>query len=208
MLGFYYIYHFKIIKCSKYFYKGDIMREKTPQDYADELLRMYRANAIYAQSSIQINETAQTPPDMPLKAAEATDTQPIFEDGTGGMQVNVTTLRRLYPVSGALVTVFTGAPASPTVIETDVTDESGKSGIFNLKTPPKSESQQAENGGALPYAVYNVSVRSDGYVEQIAMNVPVFPGVISVQGIDLLPVSAAGQHTDPQIIQEGNNYNL
>ncbi|MBQ8267660.1 MAG: hypothetical protein IJZ21_04670 [Clostridia bacterium] len=184
------------------------MREKTPQDYANELLRMYRANAAYTQSSMQINETTQTPPDMPQMTADDPNTQPIFEDGTGGMQVNVTTLRRLYPVSGALITVFTGAPTSPTVIETDVTDESGKSGVFNLKTPPKSESQQAENGGVLPYASYNISVRSDGYVEQIAMNVPVFSGVISVQGIDLLPVSAAGQHTAPQIIQEGNNYNL
>lgn len=177
------------------------MRKKTPQDYARELLEMYRANAIVpVQSTLPIETTEVPPKAQPLPN--------IFEDGTGGIVVNVTTLGQLYPVKNALITVFTGEPNNMTVVETDITDESGKSGVFNLKTPPTSESQQAENGGALPYARYNISVRSDGYVEQIAMNVPVFSGVISVQSIDLLPVAAAGQNTTPQIIQEGNDYNL
>ena len=182
-------------------HKGDIMREKTPQDYANELLKMYRESAIGPDVSTPIVSHNISP----QKSSAIT---PRFEDGTGGMQVNVTTLQGLYPVKNALITVFTGNNDNMTVIETDVTDESGKSGVFNLKTPPVSESQQAENGGALPYANYNVSVRSDGYVEQIAMNVPVFSGVISVQGIDLIPIAAAGGHTNPQIIQEDNNYDL
>ena len=94
------------------------------------------------------------------------------------------------------------------VIETGTTDESGKSGVFNLKTPPSADSQNAANTASLPYANYNVSVKSDGYMEQIAMNVPVFSGVLSVQGIDLVAVAAAGKNTNPQIIQEGNKYNL
>ncbi len=174
------------------------MRKKTPQDYIDELFKMYQAGE---KQNNAITVAA------PIAQPSTTDTSQ-FEDGTGGLQVNVTTLRRLYPVKNALITVFTGEMGNMTVVETDITDESGKTGVFNLKTPPKDESQQAENGGVLPYAIYNVSVRSDGYVEQIAMNVPVFSGVISVQSIDLLPVTAAGQNTTPQIIQEGNNYDL
>ncbi len=172
------------------------MSEKTPQDYANELLRMYREN------SRAVNETPAEvlPTVVPLTS--------VFEDGTGGIQVNVTTLGRLYPVKDALVTVFTGDPSNMTTIETDVTDESGKSGVFNLRTPPRADSQQAESGGINPYANYNISVKSDGYVEQIAMNVPVFSGVISVQGIDLLPISAAGKNTAPQIIEQGEKYNL
>ncbi len=172
------------------------MREKTPQDYARELLEMYRANAV-----------AATQPPLPTQENGSVP-ELQFEDGTGGIVVNVTTLGRLYPVKNALITVFTGESQNMTVVETDITDESGKTGVFNLKTPPAAESQQAESGGALPYARYNISVRSDGYVEQIAMNVPVFSGIISVQSIDLLPMAAAGQNTSPQIIQEGNNYNL
>ncbi len=176
------------------------MREKTPQDYANELLKMYRENA---------SAIAEVPQEaIPTQRLQPTVSAPVFEDGTGGLQVNATTLSRLYPVKNALVTVFTGEPQNMTVIETAITDESGKSGVFNLKTPPQADSQQAENGGVPPYASYNISVRSDGYVEQIAMNVPVFSGVISVQGVDLLPITAAGNNTRPQIIQEGNQYNL
>ena len=179
------------------------MREKTPQDYANELLNMYRSSGATELSSLPVAAPAIEPqPQLQNNNA------PQFEDGTGGLQVNVTTLRRLYPVKNALVTVFTGDRNNMTVIETDTTDESGKSGVFKLKAPEKSESQQPETDGNLPYATYNVSVRSDGYVEQIAMNVPVFSGVISVQGIDLLPVTAAGGHTGPQIIEGGNKYNL
>lgn len=177
------------------------MREKTPQDYANELLKMYSENAkALAQNDV--------PPEPPVTKPDINNAVPLFEDGTGGMQVDVTTFNRLYPVKGAIVTIFTGEAASQTLIETDVTDESGKTGVFNLKTPPSAESQQAENGGELPYANYNISVKSDGYVEQIAMNVPVFSGIVSVQGIDLLPITAAGNHTQPQIIREDNNYDL
>ena len=166
------------------------MLRKTPQEYAQELLKMYRENAR------EINEV------LPSAAALT----PTFADGTGGLQVNVTTIGRLYPVKDALVTVFTGDRQNMTVIETDTTNESGQSGIFNLKTPPSADSQRSGNGA--PYAQYNLSVRSDGYVEQIAMNVPVFSGVLSVQSIDLLPLSAAGKNTAPQIINEDNKYNL
>ena len=172
------------------------MKEKTPQDYANELLTLYKENAkilsTYQSATPKANSTITT----------------NFEDGTGGIVVNVTTLNRLYPVKDALVTVFTGDVSNRQVIETGVTDKSGKTAIFNLKTPPKSDSQQAENGSAIPYSQYNVSVKSDGYVEQIAMNVPVFSGVTSVQSIDLLPVASAGSHTAPQVFDENNNYNL
>ncbi len=177
------------------------MPEKTPQDYANELLQMYRDNA-KAIKDIEIFEQQIVTPQPSIPQEN------VFEDGTGGMQVNVTTLSRLYPVKNALVTVFTGTRDNMTVIETDITNESGQSGVFNLKTPPLADSQQAENNGQLPYASYNVSVRSDGYVEQIAMNVPVFSGIISVQGIDLLPVSAAGSNTAPQTTNQANEYNL
>lgn len=175
------------------------MREKTPQDYANELMKMYREN------KVAINEL-QNPIAIPV--VQSNLAEPTFPDGTGGIQVNVTTIDRLYPVKNALVTVFTGSRDNMTTLDSDMTDESGKSKLFTLKTPLSAESQQADNGGERPYATYNVSVKSDGYVEKIAMNVPVFSGVVSVQGIDLLPITAAGGRTAPQIIDENNKYNL
>lgn len=176
------------------------MREKTPQDYAKELMKMYREN-VAALSDSENNIALPT-------EQQATLTTPQFEDGTGGLLVNVTTLNRLYPVKNAFITVFTDIGDSVNEIETDTTDESGKSGIFNLRTPPVADSQQAENGGVLPYANYNISVKSDGYVEQIVKNIPVFSGVVSVQGIDLLPIASAGKNTQPQTSNQENRYNL
>lgn len=177
------------------------MQKKTPQDYANEMMQMYKTTA---NNNVEIIST-ENPNEQ--KDTPSTEVE-VFSDGIGGLQVNVTTLSRLYPVSSAIVTVFSGTPQSMNVVDSDTTDQSGQSKVFKLETPIKQESQQPETDKTIPYANYNVSVRSDGYVEQIAMNVPVFSGVISVQGVDLVPISAAGGHTTPQIIQGGGEYNL
>lgn len=173
------------------------MREKTAEEYARELMEMYNST----RGSGADAAPAQT---ADMQTAMSNNN---FEDGVGGLQVNVTTLRRLYPVSGANITVFTGTPESRTVIETDVSDSSGKSGVFTLATPAKVFSESAEPAER-PYATYNVAVSADGYVERINMNVPVFSGVVSVQGVDLTPIAAAGSNTAPQIMDGAADYNL
>lgn len=175
------------------------MRDKTPQDYANELMRMYRENE---------NAIKELKKPIAIPVVQSNLSELNFPDGTGGIQVNVTTIGRLYPVKNAMVTIFSGGRDNMTILDSDMTDESGKSRVFRLKTPPASDSQQSDNGGEKPYATYNISVKSDGYVEKIAMNVPVFSGVVSVQGIDMLSISAAGGRTSPQIIDESNQYNL
>ncbi len=176
------------------------MREKTAEEYAKELMQMYSSVRDKREMSLPAEAPATS---APPQAVSAND----FEDGVGGIQVNVTTLRQLYPVAGATITVFTGTPENPTVIETDVSDRSGKSGVFTLNTPAKVFSESAEPAER-PYATYNVAVSADGYIERINMNVPVFSGIISVQGVDLTPVAAAGKNTAPQIMDGADNYNL
>ncbi len=169
--------------------------KKTPKEYADELLELYRR-----QGKLKNNDYESV--SIPIMAEMATE-----NDNTGGIMVNVTTLRGLYPVDGALVTVFTGERDNMQIVEIDSTDESGKSKVFKLAAPPKAESL-TESDNKTPYSSYNVSVRSDGYIEQIALNVPVFSGVVSMQSIDLVKNTVAGNNTAPQIIEGGNNYNL
>lgn len=175
------------------------MREKTPQDYANELLKIYREKGDFLQKKKSKETVVQTaaPTELPIQ----------LENNKGGLMINVTTLRGLYPVEGALVTVFTGERSNMQIIEIDATDASGKSKTFALSAPPRAESQQ-ESDNKKPYSSYNVSVRSDGFIEQIAMNVPIFSGVVSVQNIDLVKNTVVGQNTSPQIIEGGNNYNL
>ncbi len=172
--------------------------KKTAQEYADELLKLYRKKGDKAQEN--------TPPDKAIPTIASAE-MPAVADDSGGLMVNVTTLRGLYPVDGALVTVFTGERNNMQIIEIDTTDQSGKSKTFVLSAPPRAESQQQSNNKK-PYSSYNVSVRSDGFIEQIAMNIPIFSGVVSMQNIDLVKNTVAGKNTDPQIIEGGTNYNL
>lgn len=166
--------------------KGDFMNGKTVEDYKREMLEMYtRAQSV---------------------AVAATPSENL-SDFSGGLQINATTLRRILPVEGAVVTVFTGSSDSPTVIETDITDNSGKTGVFKLATPNRAFSENATSEET-PYALYNARVKADGYVERIFMNIPVFSGVVSVQGVDLVSISAAGDNTAPQVSDELPDYNL
>lgn len=165
------------------------MREKTPQEYMQEMIEMYSL-----AKKPQSDEGKINAPDA-------------FSDLSGGLKVNVTTLRGLYPVPNAEIVVFTGDMNSKTVIERAVSDQSGQSGVFKLKTPSKALSESAE-AAAIPYATYNLSVAADGYVDRIFMDIPVFSGVVSVQGVDLLPISAAGGNTSPDITKGENSYEL
>ncbi len=163
------------------------MAEKTIEDYKKEMMEMYtRAQATMAVADVPNGN---------------------LDSFSGGLQINATTLRRILPVEGAVVTVFTGEMENPTVIETDTTDSSGKTGVFKLKAPSRALSEKAESGG-VPYSLYNAQVKADGYVERIFMNIPVFPGVVSVQGVDLVSIAAAGDNIAPQISDELPDYNL
>lgn len=126
---------------------------------------------------------------------------------TGGLIVSVTTARGLYPVMGAVVTVFSGEGEQMQTIDSDKSDESGRTKLFILSTPSKSLSESA-GATERPYAVYNVSVEADGYVKQEFMNVPVFSGVTSLQNADLLSMSAAGDNTATRVFDEGRAYEL
>lgn len=162
------------------------------EQYRAEMMRLYGRRETFAQPVVQ--PTAQT-----VAAASSPN--------EGGLSVRVTTVRGLYPVEGAQVSVFTGAGGNETVLQTAVTDQNGKTTVFRLPTPPKGLSESAGQSER-PYAEYSVSVKADGYREQIHRNVPVFPEVLSVQSADLTLLPAAGEDTAPQIFDAQNRYDL
>ena len=51
-------------------------------------------------------------------------------------------------------------------------------------------------------------VQSDGFLDNIHLNIPVFRGVTSVQRSDLTPISVAGGRTEPIIFNEFSSYEL
>ncbi len=126
---------------------------------------------------------------------------------SGKLLAVVTTVRTLYPVPNAKVTVFTGDYNAMNVIDTALTDNSGRTREFVLPTPQKELSLESENT-KIPYAVYNLMVEADGYVPNIHLNIPVFSGVTSIQGSNLMLKETAGVNMDVQIFDEAEKYDL
>ena len=128
-------------------------------------------------------------------------------DENGRLIAMVTYTDRIYPVKKAKVTVFTGSPDNMEIVDSGITDESGKTEAFELAAPPRSLSQQS-GPAALPYALYNMRVQAEGFLDNIHLNIPVFRGVTSVQRSDLTPISVAGGRTAPIIFNEFSSYEL
>lgn len=125
----------------------------------------------------------------------------------GRLSANVTSVANIYPVRGARVTVFTGSPDSMTVLDSAVTDESGKTRDFLLDAPPKSLSMTS-GAPALPYTLYNLLISADGFLDNIHLNIPVFSGIAAVQRSNMLPKAVAGGRTDPIIFNEFSSFEL
>ncbi len=126
--------------------------------------------------------------------------------GEGYLLVNVTSVRGLYPVARALVTVFRGNIDDMEKITEGYTDESGKTGLFVLPAPPASLAQDSDSQ-IPPYATYNIVTRADGFIDTINYNAPVFDKVTSIQNVNLIPrTSMDGNGT--VVIDEYDSYTL
>lgn len=113
---------------------------------------------------------------------------------TGYLTVTVRTADGALPIEGAAVTVREGDEGGA-VIRTLYTDISGRTPIIALSTPAVGGSLAP--GGVRPYAIYDILVEKDGYYIHENRGAPVFAGVTSVQGVDLIPVSPYGDGTPP-----------
>ena len=169
------------------------------ESYKQEMLKMYASRAKTAPVITNISNT----PKNDNTPTIAPDTQ----TATGNLQGIATSIRGLYFVPNTKVTVFTGTPENMQVLATSLTDENGKTKVFTLPTPAKSESLSPQNQ-EIPYALYNMMFESDGYLTNIHLNIPVFPSVTSRQTSNLLLLETAGVNKGPRIFDELQNYNL
>ena len=116
-------------------------------------------------------------------------------EGSGGLRVSVRTADAALPIAGARVTVWNGEGGEP--IATLSTDRSGNTEVLALPAPRASASLSPGSGGA--YAVYRLTVESEGYYRQENREVPVFDGVLSLQSAALIPHAPyEGEATLPQ----------
>ncbi|MBO5023164.1 MAG: hypothetical protein J6D11_02495 [Clostridia bacterium] len=107
-----------------------------------------------------------------------------------------------YPVENALVIVrgkkADGAPATIAVLETD---ESGKTQVITLPTPPKSLSL-SPGSDIPPYALYDVEITHPGFYSIITRDVQIYPDTTSILPINMLPLPDTGD-TSNIIVNDG-----
>ncbi len=126
--------------------------------------------------------------------------------GEGYLSVNVTSVRGLYPIKNAKVTVFTGRAENMQKLFEGYTDESGKTEVFPLPAPPLSLAQRPES--TLPvYAEYNILAEADGFIPAINYSLAIFDGVTSLQNMNLIPKTVFSDNS-PIITDEENKYEL
>ncbi len=178
------------------------------EKYRREMLDTYRARPISSEStSAQVQSEFTVPEPEPIIQEATPVPQPETDQNAGRLIAIVTSLRSLYPVKGARVTVFTGSPDNKTVVATDVTDQSGRTGTFILPTPAKQLSLEA-GSPILPYAQYNMLVEAEGYLDTLHLNIPVFSGVTSLQQSNLLLLETSGVDKSPQVFDEAQQFGL
>lgn len=110
---------------------------------------------------------------------------PKNEQGTGYIEVRVTTGRGAVPVEGASVIISSGGNGKQEIIRILTTNSSGNTGRTALPAPKRSGAQTQE--ALNDYSIYNVSVYFKSFFREESQDIPVFDGITSVQSFDLIP---------------------
>jgi hypothetical protein len=129
------------------------------------------------------------------------------EKSYGRLSVRAFSAGASFPVAGALVFVrgkrTDGEVYTAAVLETD---ESGKTPIIVLETPPRSASLSPDGG--TPYSLYDVEVSHRDYYTVVTRDVQIYPDTVSVLPVNMLPLpDTAGSEKYPSadiIINSGS----
>ena len=107
----------------------------------------------------------------------------------GYLRLKVTSASGTVPVPDATVYIYTDPDdeSEGRLLFTLVTDVDGLTEAVTLPTPPLSESFSPTY--PKPYSTYNIFVTKDGFYPAEGRTVPLFPGITSIQPVNLVPLS-------------------
>ena len=104
---------------------------------------------------------------------------------TGYIQVHAYTSRARLPLEDVAVTVTS---EDGTAIGMRLTDKSGK--ISPIEVPvPNAAASQSPDTGEIPYTAVNLYARKKGFEMIESESLQVFPGVITDQDLEMIPLS-------------------
>lgn len=113
----------------------------------------------------------------------------------GGLRFSVTSSVGMLPIQDATIMItVTGEP--DTVIQELRTDESGRTPVVELPTPPLSYSLTPDSP-VRPYAEYTIYVTAPGYEPAEIDGTEVLPDVTALQPVELIP---AAENTGEEVI--------
>lgn len=104
---------------------------------------------------------------------------------TGYIQVHAYTSYAQIPLQGVAISVT--APDG-TAIAMDITDRSGRIDPISIPVPDLAASQSPDTG-EIPFAVFSIHARLQGYEQITAENIQVFAGITTDQELEMVPLS-------------------
>lgn len=117
-----------------------------------------------------------------------------MEQQTGKLLVRVFATNAQLPLEGATVVVTTrGENGKFDLVSLQKTDRSGLTEPVVFNTPDSRNSTQQNNGGTLPFIQCDVWAEHPGFMVMRVEGVQVFPGVVTRQDMELLPLGE-GEH--------------
>ena len=127
-------------------------------------------------------------------------------DENGYIVVIVKTAGGALPVENAVVTVKDSVGS---LIAVFFTDRDGRTPKLKVLAPPLVNSE-FPGAPSPPYFNYNIDTDKEGYVSVRNTNVPVYPGITSIQSVELITKSegSSGFPNDSVTYAEGTPPNL
>lgn len=110
----------------------------------------------------------------------------IFLSATGYIQVNAYTSNARIPLKDVAVAVTDNSGAG---IALRLTNRSGQLDNPIEIAVPDLAAGQTPNTGVIPFAVVNLYARLENYEEIDIENLQIFPNTVTVQNLELIPIS-------------------
>ena len=105
---------------------------------------------------------------------------------TGYIQVHAYTSRAQIPLPDTAVTV---TDASGSAIAMRLTNRSGLIDVPIEITVPDPAAGQSPNTGIIPFSIVNLYAKHEGFEEIDVQALQIFPGVVTLQNLDMIPLS-------------------